>query len=336
MVRELDQLLAERSEEEFKVKFTILAPRANLTDLKLKKIRLKQVGWLGGYFWEQFELPIFSAGSPLVNFGNICPLLKRNQFLTIHDMTVFRTPENFSLSFRMFYKIFFRLLKFKEVKLITISEFSREEIKKILSPKHEPKVIYLGSDHLDRVSADNSIIEKANVKSGKYFLLVGSFSKNKNIDFAIKAFLQEKIKDFDLLIVCKSNYSVFQGNNEITERDNIKWVSDINDSQLKALYINAKSLIFPSLYEGFGLPPVEAIALGCDVLISDISIHREICGDRASYFNPNNLTSLINAIRISAETSIDQAGKAKRALQIRNAFSWEKAASQYLQVINGS
>ena len=154
------------------------------------------------------------------------------------------------------------------------------------------KVVYNG--------VNSSFRSKKNINKEKYLLYVGNIKKHKNINFLINVFNNLNEKGLKLYIV--GNYSKLKYPdrdviNAINNNDNIVLKDEVDAELLVEYYSNAELFIFPSLYEGFGLPPLEAMACGCPVLASNQASIPEVCSDGAEYFNPYDESDLLFKIK---------------------------------------
>ena len=119
----------------------------------------------------------------------------------------------------------------------------------------------------------------------------------------------------------------------MNEYSNIEYIDDVSDNQLTKLYSNAKMLVFPSFYEGFGLPPLEAMSCGCPVIISDIPVLRELYENSALYINPCSVENIKNAISNLLNDSNLSNSLVKRGLEQSKKYSWKKSANQIIHLI---
>lgn len=294
------------------------------------------IGKYAGHAWEQIELPKYlkSIGSPLlINLMSTAPIFYSNKIYTLHDITFIRFPKNFSWKFRCFYKIMIPYMLKTSKKIITVSNFSKNEISNYYTiNKDKISVVYNGI----KVSF-MSPLEKKKAKTPNYFLTVSSISENKNLTRLIKAFNLINNANIRLYIVGGLNLTNFNEVKEIKEllsSKNIVFKGRVSDEELVSLYKNANSFLFPSLYEGFGIPPLEAQGSGCPVLLSSIASLKEVYGDSALYCDPldindihSKITMLYNDSELRAELSI------KGNLNIKK-YSWHNSAKSLLSIIN--
>ena len=289
------------------------------------------IGSSTSHFWEQISLPRYlkRIGSPLlVNLCNTAPLFYSNKVVTIHDVAYKLFPENFSLPFRTYYNFLVPRILQSSRKIITVSNFSKREILKHYKvEENKVDVIY------NAVYNKFTPSEKENCE--KYILGVSSLSKHKNFDMLVKSFNKIKNKNLKLYIVGEKNrnlnYILTQGHNV---NSNVIFTGRVSDQELVELYSNAACFVFPSLYEGFGIPPLEAMASGTPVVASNAASIPEVCGDAALYFDPLDMEDIAEKIlKIIQNDNMKKALIHKGFKQIKK-YSWEKSANKMINVIN--
>lgn len=308
-----------------------IAPRKILDTNTAEFLGVKVVGRLHGHLWEQIEVPfhLYRAGSPLlINLANTAPILYRNQISTLHDITFVRYPETFSPSFRMAYRLMTPYTVRNCLALVTVSEFSKKEIS-----------TYYGIDSERIHVVPNAANSHLAVSAGppldrKYLLAVSSPAYHKNFAAVISAYREWQHRDhIDLNIVGDIGSGLHQQAYSNLPAG-VNFLGRVSDEQLAHLYTNAVGFIFPSLYEGFGIPPLEAQSFGCPVIASNAASMPEVLGSSAYYFNPHDTSELIEAMDAllceSRRTVWIQAGADNAAR-----YDWEKSARQMVNLING-
>ncbi|WP_255211319.1 glycosyltransferase family 4 protein [Geobacillus zalihae] len=333
LVKALDNLIDKKIIDKNKIEIILLAPKDLKIEIELKHIFLRQVGFLKGHLWEQFELPIYSRKGFLINLCNTAPLLKRNQTVAIHDAAVFAIPEAYTFIFRTWYKVLYKCLGNWLDKIITVSNFSKNELVKFCGINPDKiHVIYEGKEHILSVKAESGILEKYNLKKGKYLLAVSSLNPNKNFIAIIKALEMLGNTKFDIAIAGGTDPKVFNSSNKLSYQ-NVKYLGYVSDEELKALYENAACFIFPSFYEGFGLPPLEAMACGCPVIISNTASLPEIFGDVALLCDPYKPETISRAIKQIELNPNLRKFMSEKGIKHSQKFQWEKCALELLNSV---
>jgi glycosyltransferase involved in cell wall biosynthesis len=265
--------------------------------LDFNNVSIAPVGKLSGHAWEQFELPRYSFGKVLINLCGPAPVVKYRQLAIIHDAVPYACPSEFSRAFHIWYKAMFKLLCKRTEALITVSNFSKKELSHYCGVKEERfTVAYPGIDHFASFQADSSILESNKLFGKKYVLAVGSLSPRKNFLGLVKAIELLDDPEIELVVVGGVFNKVFS-DIELPIKERIKYVGRVSDEQLKALYSNALCFAFPSFYEGFGLPPVEAMTCKCPVIAGNVTSMPEVCGEAAVYCDSYNPQDIADKIR---------------------------------------
>lgn len=285
-----------------------------------------------GHFWEQFSLP-FSRDKVLVNFCNTYPILKKRQVVVVHDASVYAFPDGYKKAFVIYYKFLFWLLRFKKsIRIVTDSEFSKKELTSRAGiPSERVSVVYCGADHWNDVVPNVSILEKHNLLRRRYLLAVASANPNKNINRLLHAYQQLARCEIALVLVGGTNRRVFSSDGH-SGNDGVILTGYVSDEELAALYGNAIGFVFPSLYEGFGLPPLEAMIFDCPVISSREASLPEVCGEAALYCDAYDFNDIASAMRRliddeSLRAELVSAGK----LQVEK-FKWQNTAKAILDI----
>jgi glycosyltransferase involved in cell wall biosynthesis len=308
-------------------------PRGNKINVTWKNIPLRPGGWFIGNLWEQIDLPRLSREMLLFSPANIGPFFKRGQIVTIHDVSVFEHPEAYTWSFRLKYKNIYRRIARMADHIITTSEFSKRELQRWLKIAPERiSVIYEGREHFEKVTADPKIMERLELGEKPFFIVVGSHSPHKNLKVVLAANGLIDLDKYEIVLIGGDFSKVFQSNH-LELAPNIKKSGYLSDEELKTLYCDAAGLIFPSLYEGFGLPLIEAMTCSCPVVCSDIPSSREVCSEAAIFFDAeqpgdlaDKLDMILNNSRLAGEL------KERGLLRSKN-FTWKKTALETKQIL---
>ena len=299
-----------------------------------QNIQIKSCGRLKGNLWEQIDLPFHARGGLLVDLCNIGPVLHFNQIAMIYDASVFAVPEAYSWTFRLKYKFIFFVLSRIARRLLTTSQFSKKELSRYLHISEKKfDVISGGCEHILRVLADDSLLQEHSLIGKPYFLAVGTSSRHKNLNAVIKA-IQAYGDQLPNLVIAGGNFSKIFQNEELITSDKIIHLGFVTDGQLRSHYENAMAFIFPSLYEGFGLPPLEAMACGCPVIASNRASIPEVCGDSAYYVNPTDIDQLGMSLQRLSDSEILRNELRQKGYEQARQFTWKRAAAHLLQILD--
>jgi len=289
-----------------------------------------------GHLWEQLYLPTQLRRRLLWSPGNTGPIGVSRQVLTVHDAATLDHPEWFERKFALWYAAMLPRLVSKVRAIITVSHFSKERIVRLtrVQPEHV-HVIYNGVDRRF-CPVDPETVTQVRTRFGlnsPYILYVGSLEPRKNLKMLLEAW---QLGDFDgaTLAVAGASGHTFQKLQFDSIPEQVRLLGRVADDVLPALYAGAAGFVYPSIYEGFGLPPLEAMACGCPVAVSDIPAHREVCGGTARYFDPFSPKDI--ATQLEWLLRLDGALRAalvEHGLQRAALYSWKSAASDTWRVL---
>lgn len=311
----------------------ILLPDAQITEQDAPNLPRRTVGRRHGQIWEQCELPLAARHGVLINLGNTAPLWGRRQIVIIHDAGVFGHPESYSWKFRLWYRFLHFFLCRTRTRLVTVSEFSRAELSRYLRiPASRITVIGEGADHIARVTPDTTILARHDLKSQRFVLAVGNLAPHKNLTRLDALARALSLRGIPLVISGSVNNAVFNSNGTQVLPKPATYVGRVSDAELRALYDAAACFVFPSLYEGFGLPPLEAMACGCPVVTADIPVLHEVCADAALYADPTDPEDISRSVvRILDTPALAQELRAAGTMRAAS-FTWDRAAQALLQI----
>jgi len=329
------------------VRWVLLCPPAG-QPAALEHIQTRHVGPSGLplHLWEQGVLPLAARDGLLLNLAGSAPMLAARQCVTLHDAAVFDHPEAYTWVFGAWYRALFRRHARHAAGMLTVSAFSQGRLARCLGvAPARIRVVYNGSDHLDAVVADESILDRHGLRGRRYLLAVGSTNPTKNLARLEAAFAQAWVpQDVLLVIVGADNPRVFAGAREVerpttegplgADAARVLRTGPIDDAPLKALYQHALALVFPSTYEGFGLPPLEAMRCACPVAAAQVASIPEVCGEAALYFDPTAADDMALSLqRLLSEPALRQQLVAAGQRQAAR-FTWERAADCLVAELN--
>ena len=296
---------------------------------------IKRFGRYKGHAWEQLDLANLPSEDWVLSLCNTGPLLRANHIIFFHDAQVYAIPKNFDWKFRWWYKALLNLSGRKSQAILTNSEFSKSELAKytgISSTKF--KTILLGCDHIRKIAPETPDELLAKLNGKPYVLAVSSASPNKNFSSVLKALELLGTEAPHCVIVGQQYSKVFK--NSKLNSDRVIEMGYVSDEALAGLYANAMCLVFPSFYEGFGLPPLEAMLLGCPVIASNKSSLPEVCGSAALYCDPNDPMTIANSIAFLTKNPEKVSTMRVTSRIHAENFTWEKSATHLLGVLEKS
>lgn len=308
----------------------------------------KDLKWPPKYLWTQIRLWWELWRNPpdvlLVPAHTIpfLPLPKKIKiFVTVHDVGFKRSPELYKPIQIWYHDLTMRRIKQRANVIITISEFSKREIIELYGVKPEKiRVVYLGFDSKNFVPAvvDNSdVLKKYNIAQ-PYLLYVGRLEKKKNIANMIAAFALTKEHQPDLkLVLAGGSGHQFENIKKIITDNKLEneviITGYVEQVDLPIIYNQAEIFLFPTLYEGFGLPILEAMASGVPVITSNFAPHTEVGGEAGYYVNSYSPQALADGIiKILTEENLKQLLQEKGLARVRD-FSWQKMAEGIYKLI---
>ena len=271
----------------------------------------------------------------LVHFpANIGPIATMgNAVLTIHDLSFYRDPSWFKMSRAIYYRTAVGQSAHSAARIIADSRATADDVHAYLGiPNQRIDVAPLGVDeHFARANdeAVAQVIERYKLPA-PFFLFVGTIEPRKNVARLVRAW-DKVARDLDhgLVIAGRDGWKTGEGNAAmagVSQPERLRRLGFVAYEDLPALYSAAAAFVWPSLWEGFGLPPLEAMACGCPVVTSNVSSLPEVCGDAALLIDPQNEAALVQAmLRVVRDEKLRaqlvEAGAARAAM-----FTWDRTA----------
>jgi glycosyltransferase involved in cell wall biosynthesis len=312
----------------------LYAPPGVQQRLLLTAIRFLMGKKGSGVLWEQFELVRQARRGLLVNLCNTGPVLTRNAITMIHDAQVYSTPQSYSFVFRLFYKCLQPLIARRHKLILTVSHYSKAQLVKYkVAPADKIEVIYNGVDHIVDHESDQSILSQFKLVPNTYVLSLASTLPHKNLRVLLDAFKQPELtgirlvlfggtSDKDLAKLCGGKIP-----------ENIVLVGKISDEALKALMQSALCLAFPSRTEGFGLPPLEAMYIGCPAVVAPCGALKETCGAAGDYADPDKPHEWVERIKALHDDANWRQTLSQRQRVHAQAYNWDAAAQKLITIL---
>lgn len=309
---------------------TLAVPKGPIDTAGLDPSRIVRVGRTRGHVWEQIDLPLFARRrrALLLNLASTGPIGYRPQISTHHDITWIRHPESFGRRFRAVYGLVVPRLIARSDALLTVSEFSRGEIARHFGV--DPRrftVIHNGAD---------ARFHPGEAAAGRpYLLAVSSPNAHKNFARMLSAFerFAETHPDVELRVVGSQTNSFARQRYEDSPA-RVRFLGRIDDDELTTLYRGALAFVFPSLYEGFGIPPLEAQQCGCPVIAARAASMPEVLASSAVYVDPYDETDLADAMSRVVDDPTLRAHLVAAGLTNAERFSWRTSAERVSAVVD--
>lgn len=330
----LDRILTDNPEMSRRLSLSLVLPSNVALPFATNAVTLRKTPFGGGHLWDQFVFPFYCSGRAL-SLGNFGPLSVKNHIVCIHDANTFVVPDSYSRTFGAFYRMMLPLVGRRARRIATVSEFSaRMLVEHGIAAADKIFVAPNGHEHVLRWDArrgNRALLERSH---RPYVLLLGSRAPHKNIGTVLAAAPALNEGGIDILVV-GSRSSIFSDNNLAVEGPNIRFLGRVDDDDLALLYENALCLAFPSITEGFGLPPLEAMVCGCPVIAANTASLPEVGGDAFMYADPGKprvWQELILTLAASNERRQFLIGEGRTRAR---SFSWAKSAQIYIDEMLG-
>ena len=319
-----------------------------IPDSRIKTIASSRIhnnnfkGNLGRFIWHQLHLPMnLSRENASILYSTVpegmllpvCP-----QIITIYDILPILFPQVYP-RLRYYFQHVLPYLIEKSKAIVTISESTKQDIQKYYDIGDKPIYIAYPSYRKDvfHFQGGTRASELKNTYNlDEFILAVGETRPYKNTRKLIQAFARLNIDSLKLVVVgkiSKIDPSLIELPKELKIADRVIFIGEVDDEELAALYRRSKAFIFPSLYEGFGIPPLEAMACGCPVVVSQVASLPEVCGDAAYYVNPEDVDDISAGIdRIINDEDLRQK-LVERGWERVKKFDYRKTVDRLLEII---
>ncbi len=271
-------------------------------------------------FWSpHYNIPLFYRGKLLV---------------TVHDVFHLVAPD-MSLPKKLYAKGMFRTVRQKADAIVTVSEFSKNELLRLTgnTSKQEVTPIHIGVDE-----AWFHISQAPRPYEKPYILFVGSVKPHKNVGGLIRALEVAQHQIPHDLVIAGRREGLITADEEVAARakalgERVHFTGFVQDDLLKQFVKHADALVLPSFYEGFGLPPLEAMACGCPAIVSNAASLPEACGDAALYCDPRSPQDIADKLILLLNDKDLRTSLQKKGLERAKQFTWAACAEKTLAVL---
>lgn len=283
-----------------------------------KHIKVVKIGKLHNRLWEHISFPAYVKKKKGISLSlcNVAPLPSPG-IVCIHDVKIKARPQDFSKKFLLWYNLLFYNSCKRAKKIITVSEFSKKEICKYYKINPERVVVIPNAwQHFEKIGYDENALTTYGLEAGKFYFSMSSMEPNKNFKWIAES--AKKNPKMLFAVAGSVNKTVFANGLGFECPENMKLLGYVSDEEAKTLMRDCKAFLFPTFYEGFGIPPLEAISAGCkNVIVSDTEVMHEVFGELVNYINPMNYGEIEGTERLCEGCEC-----------VLKSYSWEKSAQK--------
>jgi glycosyltransferase involved in cell wall biosynthesis len=299
---------------------------------------------VAGHLWEQTVLPVRAGKRLLWSPANTGPVTVERQVLTIHDVASLDHPEWFGSKFATWYGWMIPALAKRVRCLITVSEFSKQRLVANTGIK-ESRVHVIPNGVDERFYPRNiedirEVRTRLRIPTNQYVLVLGSIEPRKNLSRLLQAWeldVQRLPNDVWLVIAgAEGNSHIFASNKLGRIPARVHSTGFVSDQDLPALYSGALAMVYPSIYEGFGLPVLEAMAAGTAAIAGNSTSLPEVAGDAGVLVNPCDVDAIAVAIERIVRDGVWRERLRKRGIERSRQFTWDRAAASTLRVLESA
>jgi len=291
-----------------------------------------------GHLWEQAILPVRLGGRPLWSPSTSAPMFYRNQVVTVHDLGFVDVPQYFAPRFAATYRTIVKRVAGVAKHLITVSEFSRRRIiEQYGLPESRVSAVYLGiSEAFSLRSADEvaAVRQEFGIGALPYVIAFSGNDPRKNTKGILDAWAELGTRRDGAKLVLfgrSSNASIFNTASGKAELTDVIRVGGVSDDTLAALFSGSNGLVFPSFYEGFGLPIVEAAASGAPIITTGFGAMAEIAPGTAMLVDPQSRQELAKAM-LDCLGRTPNAGMRRALADEMKRYNWNYTAAEYRRI----
>jgi glycosyltransferase involved in cell wall biosynthesis len=315
----------------------VLAPAQAARTLPLAATTLRRVRFLSGLardiLWEQVSLPFAARKGVLLSLCNLGPVLHPDAVTMIHDAQVHLTPQSYSRGFSLWYRLLQPLIGRTNRRILAVSHYSREQlVRHGIAPADKITVIHNGCDHILACRPDHGAPAAHGLIKGRYVLALANTQAHKNIPILLEAFAEPRLADLTLVLFGSATREDFERLGASVPA-NVRFTGRIDDDALAGLMSHAAAFACPSTTEGFGLPPLEAMMLGCPAIIAPCGALPEVCGDAALTADPHDPAAWTRQIRALTDDPTLAARMKKAGRARAETFTWDKAARKLADIL---
>lgn len=310
--------------------FVLVVPEYAVELPCYKHISIVKYGKVKSHFWEQISFRRFVKKNGLVsvNLTTTCPLGSPD-IVCLHDAAFYEIPEMLTKTLygklsTIWHKLIFRVVAKRAKRILTVSNYSKQRLMHYLHVSEDRiSVVYNAWQHFLRVEKDDSIFSSLpeTFVKGEYFMALSSLAPQKNFGWIKEVAKRNPAKQF---VICGKQEKISDFGTAELKLSNLFFTGYISDGQVKSLMNHCKAFLHPAKYEGFGIPPLEALSCGSKLIISNATCLPELYENSAHYINPDDYNVDLDKILSNPISS---------ANCVLEKFSWEKEAAKLLLIV---
>lgn len=286
----------------------LIVPKNAKNIPKLVNIPVIKYGKAKGSLWEQTFFAWYTIKNRVtsLNLCSIMPLLKPG-IICIHDLSYKVNPQYFKTPYakvsQWWHKIQYHFAWRFSPLIFTVSEYSKKQMVEIYHVKPE-KIVVIGNgwEHFEKIEEDVTLLKRRHdLFERPYFFSLGSLAPNKNIQWILE--VSKRNAEYNFLIAGNASLKAYGNDYKECDCKNVKFLGYLSDGEVKYLMRHCEAFLFPSFFEGFGIPPLEALSVGSKIVVANTTCLPEIFGTAAYYINPNDYE--VNLKRLLEENLSD-------------------------------
>lgn len=293
----------------------------------------KPASLLKGVPWEQLELPIIAGKDLLLSLCNVAPVIRSGDIVMIHDAQAFISPKSYSTAFRTYYQTLLPIVGARASRVLTVSNYSADCLAlNGIAARDKIHVIHNGVDHILSIARNDEVLERLGLQNRPYLAALGSVQHHKNIKTLMAAAELFADKEARLVLIGAATRADYEAAG-IKVGENVCLAGRLSDEDMRSVVEHARAFLFPSLTEGFGLPPLEAMLLGTPAIVAPCGAMPELCTGDALFCEAENVPEWADTINNLLADSALRAQYSKLGIERAKKYTWTQAGDRLAEIL---